>query len=58
MVLFLLDAYFFAKVKFSTAHSDLNSICVNEVMFSVRLHVDIYRQVLKIYFHVRDQKRM
>ena len=28
-------------VKFSTAYSDLNSICVNEVMISVRLHVDI-----------------
>jgi len=29
------------KVKFSTAHSDLHSICVNEIMISVRLHVDI-----------------
>ena len=29
------------KVKFSTAHSDLYSVCVNEVMITVRLHVDI-----------------
>ena len=29
------------KVKFSTAHSDLYSVCANEVMITVRLHVDI-----------------
>ena len=29
------------KVKFSTAHSDFYSVCVNEVMITVRVHVDI-----------------
>ena len=29
------------KVKFSTAHKDLFRVCVNEVMITVRLHVDI-----------------